>query len=476
MLFSTTAFLFSFLPRALAAGWLTSFGPYWLFLLTLTGASAYFYAAHVPAYLWLLGLSAAGNYAVAMLIEKGRRRWLYLAAIAFNLVPLGYFKYWDFVARNVDRVLGLPFTPSNIVLPLAISFITFEQIAFLSDLHAGRVERGSPLRYAAFISFFPKLIAGPIIRYTEMLPQFRAGKRPSLDLMVTGLCIFSIGLFKKVAFADQLAPSADRIFGLASGQLVSGTDAALAITAYAAQIYFDFSGYSDMAIGLACMLGLTLPVNFFSPYKATSIIEFWRRWHITLSRFLRDYLYIPLGGNRGGTSRTYVNLFLVMTLGGLWHGAGFAFIIWGALHGVALILNHAWNSIRPAALAHSRLISVAGWAVTMVTVLFGWVFFRAVDLATSRNMLASLLTPWTTSTFEPRSIHLLAFCWLLIVACPNTAQLFRFTFLLKGGECDYLRQIPAAKLGLVALGGTLLFFSLVIMVSGTPNAFIYFQF
>ncbi|APG10471.1 hypothetical protein BKD09_19260 [Bradyrhizobium japonicum] len=224
------------------------------------------------------------------------------------------------------------------------------------------------------------------------------------------------------------------------------------------------------------MLGLTLPINFFSPYKATSIIDFWRRWHITLSRFLRDYLYIPLGGNRGGVSKTYVNLLLVMTLGGLWHGAGFAFILWGALHGVALIVNHAWNSIRPAALAQSRLMSLAGWTATTITVLFGWIFFRAVDLATSRNMIVSLFTPWTMSTLEPRALHLLGFCWLLILACPNTAQLFRFSFLLKGSESAFLAQIPAGRLGLIALGGTLLFFSLVIMVSGTPNAFIYFQF
>lgn len=187
-------------------------------------------------------------------------------------------------------------------------------------------------------------------------------------------------------------------------------------------------------------------------------------------------MYIPLGGSRGRISRTYVNLFLVMTLGGIWHGAGFAFVIWGALHGAALIINHAWNSIRPAALADSRLVSFVGWTATMATVLFGWIFFRAVDLATSRNMISSLFTPWATSTLEPRAIHLLGFCWLLILVCPNTAQLFGFSFLLKGSESDYLRQIPAAKLGLVALGGTLLFFSVVIMVSGTPNAFIYFQF
>jgi len=475
MLFSSFAFLFAFLPAVVLLAGLACFASYPLYLAVLIVASAAFYAWFVPEYLALLAASAAFNYAVAALIGKHQRPWLYAIGIAVNLAGLGYFKYRDFILANVDHLFGRPFMAANIVLPLAISFITFEQIAFLSDVYSGRVERGSPLRYLAFITFFPKLIAGPIIRYTEMVPQFRAIRQISLASFVTGFCIFSIGLFKKVGIADQLSPAIDRVYDAASSGLVPGADAALATIAYGARIYFDFSGYSDMAIGLGWMLGLMLPVNFFSPYKAASIIDFWRRWHITLSRFLKDYLYIPLGGSRGGTQRTYINLMIVMTLGGLWHGAGWTFVCWGALHGAALVANHFWNRVRPAFLPR-LLTGVIGRILTLLIVLLGWIFFRASDLAAATNIIASLGHIDGIVSIAPEMLTLVAASWALIMIGPNTAQLFRYGFLFTQDERAYVGSIPLVSYPMVVVAGVASCAAIIIMLSGTPNAFIYFQF
>ncbi len=475
MLFSSLSFLFGFLPALLLAASFARLGGARIYPVLLITASTVFYAWFVPAYVFLLGISALFNFVLSTYIEKGARPRLFAVGIAANLLALGYFKYWNFTVENFDQLFGLPFSLHHIVLPLAISFITFEQIAFLSDVHSGRVERGSLAKYLAFITLFPKLIAGPIIRYTEMLPQFMALRTISMSSFVTGLCIFFVGLFKKVAIADQLGPTVDRIYGAATSSLVTGQDAALATAAYAAQIYFDFSGYSDMAIGLAWMLGLTLPVNFYSPYKASSIIEFWRRWHITLSRFLRDYLYIPLGGSRGSRHRTYTNLLLVMTLGGLWHGAGWTFVVWGLLHGVALVANHVWNAARPKALSESKVGILAGHLVTLGVVLIGWVFFRAADLPAAGRIIRSLAYPGAVS-IDNTTLYTLAVAWLVMLFGPNTAQMFGYRYLFTQRQEDFLRPIPLVRYKTVVFVGVLAAIALILTSGGNSNAFIYFQF
>ncbi len=289
--------------------------------------------------------------------------------------------------------MPLPFV--NVVLPLGISFFTFQQIAYLVDVMRGaRVERDI-VSYTLFVSFFPHLIAGPLVHHAEMIPQFKRGRTSrSAALAARGTAIFTAGLFKKVVIADNLAQFVSPVFAhLDAGGGVSTSWAWLSTLAYTLQIYFDFSGYSDMAIGLALLFGIRLPVNFRSPYKAASIIDFWRRWHITLSRFLRDYLYIPLGGNRLGRKRRYINLLLTMLLGGLWHGAGWNFLIWGGLHGFYLSINHLWRKWHSMALKasdSSPVSKVLSWMITFVAVVLAWLFFRAKTAAGAWAMLRAL--------------------------------------------------------------------------------------
>jgi D-alanyl-lipoteichoic acid acyltransferase DltB (MBOAT superfamily) len=298
---------------------------------------------------------------------------------------------------------GAPLPFVNIILPLGISFFTFQQIAYLVDVMRGAKVERDIVSYTLFVSFFPHLIAGPLVHHAEMIPQFKRGRSGrSAVLAARGLAIFAAGLFKKVVIADNLAQFVSPVFAhLDAGGGVTTPWAWLATLAYTLQIYFDFSGYSDMAIGLALLFGIRLPVNFRSPYKAASIIEFWRRWHITLSRFLRDYLYIPLGGNRLGEQRRYFNLMLTMLLGGLWHGAGWNFLIWGGLHGLYLCANHLWQAWRG---AHTKALAAKGyakafpawvlkgfsWAITFFAVVIAWVFFRARTADGAWQMLGGL--------------------------------------------------------------------------------------
>ena len=285
------------------------------------------------------------------------------------------------------------------MLPLGISFFTFEEIGFLVDVRNGRTAETNLLRFAFFVSFFPRLVAGPILRYGEIGPQLpQWGERRSVNLsdIAVGLSLLAIGLFKKSFLADGIAPYATNVFAAASaGQPVDLLLSWGATLAYALQLYFDFSGYSDMAIGAARCCGIRFPMNFFSPYKATSIIEFWRRWHITLSRFLRDYLYIPLGGNRRGRVRRYVNLVATMLLGGLWHGANWTFVVWGGLHGLYLVINHAWHALRRKSAvidrcSEHRLGTACAFLLTFAAVLVAWVFFRAPNFSTAMVMLRGM--------------------------------------------------------------------------------------
>jgi len=333
-------------------------------------------------------------------VESGHARaanLLLTAGLCFNLGLLAYFKYSHFLAANMNAALGTHVVLGQIILPLGISFFTFEQIGYLTDLRRGAAYRASFAHFMLFVVFFPRLVAGPILRYAELGPQFRLLTRrghASRDLVI-GLTIFFIGLCKKSLFADGIAVHAGPVFDAAAvGQNVDLFAAWGGVLCYTLQLYFDFSGYSDMAIGAARCFGIRFPLNFDSPYKSTSIILFWRRWHMTLSRFLRDYLYIGLGGNRRGPVRRYVNLLVTMVLGGFWHGANWTFLIWGLLHGIYLMLNHGFNALRgrwlPPPRVPGALARFAGWAVTFAAVVVGWVFFRAKDVPTALHLLAGM--------------------------------------------------------------------------------------
>jgi len=400
MLFNSFEFIFFFLPATLLVFFLLGrTRQNGLALAWLVGASLFFYAWWNPAYLGLLLGSMLFNYAVGVALARGRerRRVLLATGVAGNLLLLGYFKYANFFIDNLNLVTGAGFQVEKILLPLAISFFTFQQIAYLVDAHRGETHEYSFLHYCLFVTFFPQLIAGPIVHHREMLPQFAHTSlyRFHHEHLSVGLSIFIIGLFKKVVLADNLAHFATPVFNAAAnGTVLTLFEAWTGALAYSFQLYFDFSGYSDMAIGLARMFGIRLPLNFHSPYKATSIIDFWRRWHMTLSRFLRDYLYIPLGGNRHGPSRRYLNLFITMLLGGLWHGAAWTFVFWGALHGLYLFINHAWRHLAQRRLSarwlQSRGYRLAAGALTFLAVVIGWVFFRAADTSSALQILTAM--------------------------------------------------------------------------------------
>jgi alginate O-acetyltransferase complex protein AlgI len=398
MLFSSYAFLFQFLPVvALAYAIARRYSPrcgIW----ALAFASLIFYGAWKPVYLLLLLVSIGFNFWLGLKMEDPlRRRHFGTLGVVLNLAALCYFKYTNFLFDSLTTLTGTPLPFVNVILPLGISFFTFQQIAYLVDVMRGAKVERDIVSYTLFVSFFPHLIAGPLVHHAEMIPQFKRGRTGrSAVLAARGLAIFAAGLFKKVVIADNLAQFVTPVFAhLDAGGGVTTQWAWLATLAYTLQIYFDFSGYSDMAVGLALLFGIRLPVNFRSPYKATSIIEFWRHWHITLSRFLRDYLYIPLGGNRLGEARRYQNLMVTMLLGGLWHGAGWNFIIWGGLHGAYLCINHLWHGRRGEA-ARTQFVAtttagkIVCWAVTFFSVVVAWVFFRAKTTAGAWQMIGSL--------------------------------------------------------------------------------------
>src|SRR5947199_8100039 len=384
MLFSSYTFLFQFLPATVLAFAAARRHSPRAGIMVLAGASLFFYGAWRPVYLLLLLASIAINFTLGLrMADPLRRHAAGTLGVALNLAVLCYFKYTNFLFDSVAWLTGTPLPFVNVVLPLGISFFTFQQIAYLVDVMRGAKVERDILSYTLFVSFFPHLIAGPLVHHAEMIPQFkRARSGRSAVLAARGLSIFAAGLFKKVVIADNLAQFVSPVFAhLDAGGGVTTEWAWLSTLAYTLQIYFDFSGYSDMAIGLALLFGIRLPVNFRSPYQATSIIEFWRRWHITLSRFLRDYLYIPLGGNRLGESRRYQNLMTTMLLGGLWHGAAWNFVIWGGMHGLYLCINHLWHRWRGEAATSSAATNIASWAVTFLAVVIAWVFFRAKTAA-----------------------------------------------------------------------------------------------
>ena len=399
MLFNSYPFLLVFLPVTLFGFFaLARLGNH-LAAAWLAFASLVFYGWWNPAYVALLAGSIVFNYAMGTRIVRARAhsatraKRLVAAAVAIDLLVLGYFKYANFFVDNLALVTGIHPDVARIILPLGISFYTFTQIAFLVDAYRGKVIGLDPVHYALFVTYFPHLIAGPILHHAEMMPQFRERSiyRVRAENFAVGLSIFAIGLFKKTVLADGIAPYVGPLFATAGASPPALFDAWGGALAYTCQLYFDFSGYSDMAIGLSRMFGIQLPLNFDSPYKATNIIEFWRRWHMTLSRFLRDYVYFSLGGNRLGSTRRYVNLMITMLLGGLWHGAGWTFIAWGGLHGAYLMVNHAWRAVvGPQARARGALGRCGAQLVTFGAVVVGWVLFRSPDFGSAMAILAGM--------------------------------------------------------------------------------------
>lgn len=362
-------------------------------------ASLFFYGWFNAAYLVLILGSVFFNYMLGMALfrKSANRKTLLTFGITINILLLGYFKYCNFFIENISNIVGSEFHVQHILLPLAISFFTFQQISYLVDIYRYEAKECSFLHYCFFITFFPKLIAGPIVRYKELIPQLsqKIICRFNSENMSVGLTIFFIGLFKKVVIADSVAVYADPIFNVAaSGSMLTFLEAWGGALAYTFQLYFDFSGYTDMAIGIARMFGILLPINFYSPCKAVNIIDFWRRWHITLSRFLGDYLYIPLGGNRKGATRRYANLMITMVLGGLWHGAGWTFVAWGALHGLYLVINHAWHAFRQLLgqdiSRSTRLGRGLSQILTFVVVAIAWVFFRAESFSAGASIVQAM--------------------------------------------------------------------------------------
>jgi len=392
LLFNSYEFIFAFLP-------ITFFIYFYLNSKRLTTASKgflvfsslFFYSWWNPVYLPIIFVSMIFNYGIGEVFAKDSfkrvsKKSVLWFAILSNISLLGYFKYMDFFISNINFITGENIGLYHLALPLGISFFTFQQISYLVDSYRNETKEYDFLNYALFVTFFPQLIAGPIVHHKEMMPQFASKWNlvKNYKNIALGLFIFSIGLFKKVVIADTFAVWATAGFDTAA--TLNLFEAWATSLSYTFQLYFDFSGYTDMAIGAALLFNIKLPINFNSPYKATSIQDFWRRWHITLSRFLKDYIYIPLGGNRKGEFRTYTNLMATFIIGGLWHGAGWTFIFWGFLHGLALVIHRAWSKLG------FKLNSILAWFITFNFINISWVFFRAKEWEDAVKVLSSMFS------------------------------------------------------------------------------------
>jgi len=486
MLFHTYLFIFGFLPVTLIAFYVAAKINSKLPIFVLIVASLGFYAYWKPEVVLLLIGSIVFNYFAGLFLARDReqkvRRAALIAAIAIDLGLLAFFKYANFFMGTVEQIAGLPHFGLDIILPIGISFYTFTQIAYLVDSYKREVEERSFPSYVLFVTFFPHLIAGPVLHHKEMMPQFANPATYRFDWMklALGLLLFGIGLWKKVVFADTVSPWSNEIFAAAAKDAAPDFWTAWGgALAYTLQIYFDFSGYSDMAVGIALMFGIKLPINFDSPYRSTSIVEFWRRWHMTLSRFLRDYLYIPLGGNRGGDFSRYRNLLITMLLGGLWHGASWLFVIWGGLHGLYLVINHLWNAT---GFKFSKFLGktggmILGWSLTMLAAVVAWVFFRATTMGAAGAMLAGMagMNGFNASALDafladPRLLGIGSpiLAAIIAVALPNSMWFIgRAEKMLRDNK-----RVFTIGAGLVT--GVACLFALLFI--GQENEFLYFQF
>lgn len=490
MLFNTFLFVFAFLPVALLGYFLLSKISLRLSIVFLFLASIGFYIYWNINFLPLLLGSITVNYLIGRWISREKEarhdhkaKWALITGLIFNLSLLGFFKYFDFFGQSLAWLVGADYTPFNITLPIGISFFTFTQIAYLVDCHVASIREYKTENYGLFVTYFPHLIAGPILHHKDMMPQFDRAESHvfSQGRLTVGTLFFVIGLFKKVILADGIARFVGPVFDLHYASL-SVLEAWCGSLAYTFQLYFDFSAYSDMAYGLSYMFGIILPINFNSPYKARSIIDFWRRWHITLSTFLRDYLYIPLGGNRLGAARRHVNLMTTMLLGGLWHGASWTFVIWGALHGIYLIINHAIRHL----LGDRQNIAITslGWLFTFVAVVVSWVFFRATSIDTALGILHAMITGTFHGSFSDSLLGInrimdIDECTMWIVACAATAFFVpnAYGMLGKGILHDYEAKLSGV-IGGAVLGAALVITFVLLAISETRgiSEFLYFNF
>lgn len=523
MLFNSYEFILLFLPGCLAGYFLLGkrYGLdaaiVWLSIVSI-GFYAWWNWRLAPLLLAsIAGNALAGNAIIKLQQRSGvcRARRILWISVLTNLALLGYFKYANFFLNTVATIGEMPRSSLEIVLPIGISFFTFTQIAYLVDAWRGEVEAFSFRRYFLFVTYFPHLIAGPVLHHREMMGQFAnpAIVRTQMHLIAAGVSIFTIGLFKKVWLADSVAIYASPLFAAASrGDPLTFFDAWLGTFAYAMQLYFDFSAYSDMAIGLSLMFGIRIPMNFNSPYQASSIIDFWRRWHLSLSRFLRDYLYVPLGGSRCSPTRQRINLLVTMLLGGLWHGAGWTYVVWGGLHGAYLIVNHAWRTWRNTqTTAVGKVERRLGAVLTFLAVMVAWVFFRAdsfesatriLSVMTGRNgldlpsALAFVIPAGIRESLDALGIRFdgpfgvrvgdwkEGLFWLFLTGiiaffCPNTYQWFRryrpAIAIYGKPQVSSDRRLRWKPVGVWAISLAILFVAAFAALS-KPSEFLYFQF
>ncbi len=488
MLFNSYLFIFVFLPLALAGVFFlqkkNNNTHIKLFLIVISFA---FYAAWKFEYVLLISFSILANYAISVLLVKNKNARTILAlGIAFNLILLGYFKYYNFLAININDIFNLDVELKQIALPLAISFFTFQQIAYLVDITRNTAGTRGVLDYVLFVSFFPQLVAGPICRYKELTSQFSNFRLENAHLK-EGISLFILGLAKKVLIADQIGIFVDGYYDSGSGLPFDFFNSWYVAIFFTFQIYFDFSGYTDMALGIGRMLNIEFPENFKSPLASHSIIDFWHRWHITLSFFLRDYLYIGLGGNRHGRIRQILNVIITMLLGGLWHGASWAFVLWGLIHGVCLALNHGFRSLKIKFFSHrdsnSKVVDMLAWAITFTCVAFAFVVFRTNDLPMAFDIwqgmagmngaqipIPTFLQP-QLSFLQGSGINFGGEFLLFYIKGLLILALFGTLFLPRSKEL--LSWLLSRRLGAYFLAFALVF-SLISMNKVTP--FIYFEF
>ena len=428
-------------------------------------SSLFFYSWWNIAYLPLILASMLFNYVIGNSLNKKddenkktfSKKSILIFGIVCNIALLGYFKYADFFIENFNLAIGTNVNLLNLLLPLAISFFTFQQIAYLVDSYRQETKEYDFLNYALFVTFFPQLIAGPIVHHKEMMPQFANNKNMVKNYrnIALGIFIFSMGLFKKVVIADTFAIWANAGFDTAT--TLNLFEAWATSLSYTFQLYFDFSGYTDMAIGIALLFNIKLPINFNSPYKATNIQDFWRRWHITLSRFLRDYVYIPLGGNKKSSFRTYSNLLATFVIGGFWHGAGWTFIFWGFLHGMALAIHRLWQTVG------YKLPTVIAWIITFNFVNIAWVFFRAKEWDDAIKVLSGMI--------GFRELQLINPIWIISIFIGFVIILFL------NNSMKYLNSNFQFSKKIAIYTSFLLFCSFVaIRLLGGQSEFLYFNF
>lgn len=477
MLFNSTEFLFVFLPATLVLFYGLARVHVRLSIALLALASLAFYAWWDWHFLPILLASISVNYCLGGLIDGYRRqaRLFLVIAIALNLAALVFYKYLDFLVISANQALGWSFPEHKLELPLGISFFTFTQIAWLVDTYQRKASERSVMNYLLFVTYFPHLIAGPILHHAQMMPQF--AKREiftwQADSFVLGLAFLTIGLVKKVFLADHFATYATPIFSHGESGPVALQEAWLGALAYSLQLYFDFSGYCDMALGISRMFNIDLPINFHSPYQSRSISEFWRRWHMTLSQFLREYLYIPLGGNRLGRFRRYVNLMVTMLLGGIWHGANWTFLLWGSLHGLFLVIQHGFSALRER-VGMRALPTAIAWPLTLLAVVMAWVPFRASDWSVALTLWSAMfgmsgVTPNVQGLEMQEGFYAVLIGGFVVGFLPASQDLVeRFRHRLQVTGAVTFPVVSGLIIGL--------FFSAAVLSLGHVSEFLYFQF